>query len=201
MLARLLLLASAAIAALALTAGTAAAKGVEAATVCGADKCVDVGGDDITPALLEGGSPSDPPSNAHGWYRVRLEIGDGRPGGRVYETWTINVLPQSGYIRSRDGYGGSTWSDMSADQQAIYTSLTAGLEPLPAADLEGIPKRRPPATPNPAPASPSPGPATDDDGGSAWPWLIALVAGALAASYAIRLARRRPARSDSARPA
>jgi hypothetical protein len=185
-----------AIVVLALTPGAAAAKGVEQATVCGADHCVSVEDDDLTPALLEGGSPADPPSQPQGWYRVRLAIGEGRPGGRVFEHFTINVLPQSGHIRSRQQFGGSLWSDMSPEQQAIYRNLTRDLEPLPGDELKGLTNPKLPA----ANVAPPTLPAEDEEGSSGFPWVI--LVGGLAALGAVTwaalaLARRRPARSDS----
>ena len=190
-------IAALAVAALALIPGTAAAKGLEKATVCGADHCAAVDEDNLTAALLEGGSPSDPPPHAQGWYRVRLALGDGRPGGRVFETFTINVLPQSGYIRSRQELGGSLWTDMSAEQQAVYQEATRYITPLPADDLKGLTNPKLPAS-NAAP----PAALADDDEqvSSGFPWLIVVggVAGLGAATWALVLARRRPPRSDSA---
>jgi hypothetical protein len=188
---RLSLVVALAVAALALVPGTAAAKGLEKATVCGADHCISVDDDNLTPALLEGGSPSGPPPQAQGWYRVQLALGDGRPGGRVFETFRINVLPQAGYIRSRQEFGGSLWSEMSAEQRAIYREVTRYITPLPADELKGLTNPKLPAA-NAAPPTP---PADDEQGGTGFPWLI--VVGGLAAlgavAWARALARRRPA--------
>ena len=180
--------------ALALIPATAAAKGVTSATVCGANDCTDVDDSSLGPALMEGGSPTDPPWHASGWYRVRLGIGDGE---RTFEHFTINVLPQAGLIRSSQELGGAEWTLMSSAQQAIYRAATAGLEPMPAAKLKGLHNPSIPAA-NQAPAA---APAPGDDGDS-FPWVI--IVGALAAlgiaAWALGLARR-PSRTDSVEPA
>jgi hypothetical protein len=191
MLTRSLLIASAVVVALSLITAVAAAKGVESATVCGATDCASVDDDRLSEELIFGASPSDPPPKAEAWYRVRLEMVGG--GGEAHDALTINVLPKSGYIRSRDQIGGSLWSDMSARQQAIYRRLTAGIDPLPADRLKDISNPKLPAangTP-PAPARP----AVEDEGSSPAPWLIA--AGALAALAGAALLLRR-VRSRSA---
>ena len=167
----------------------AAAKGIEGATVCGTDGCAPADRDDLGPALM-GGTPTMPPTEAGPWYRAKLELGDGRPGGRVFETFTVNVVPKSGYIRSRDGYGGSTWSEMSSRQQAIYLRLTNSLKPFPASELKGV------ADPEPAPAvTPLPASPAADGSDDSLPWALIAAAGvALAAAlWALGLARRRRA--------
>jgi MYXO-CTERM domain-containing protein len=185
------LVASTAIVALSLMTAVAAGKEVQSATVCGSTDCASVDHDQLSGALLSGGSPSDPPPKAEAWYRVRLVIG---AGGEVEDAWTINVLPKSGYIRSRDQFGGSIWSDMSAQQQAIYRRLTADLDPLPAERLTGISNPKLPAA-DPAPPAPAE-PAEKDEGSSPTPWLIA--AGALAALAVAALVRRIRRRSAPA---
>jgi len=185
-----LLTASIVVLALAL-APQAAAKGIEGAHVCGVDTCASADRDDLGPALM-GGTPAMPPTEAAPWYRAKLELGDGRPGGRVFETFTISVLPQTGYIRQRDGHGGWSWSEMSAAQQAIYLQLTRDLEPFPATELKGI------AEPEPAQAtaaSPGPGAQNEAGGGSgALPWvIIGAAVAALAAAGMLQRTRRRSA--------
>ena len=166
----------------------AAAKGIEGATVCGTDGCASANRDDLGPALM-GGTPTMPPTQAGPWYRAELELGDGRPGGRVFETFTVNVVPKSGYIRSRDGYGGSTWSDMSSAQQAIYLRLTNSLKPFPPSELKGV------AEPEPASAATSPPAPVADGGDDLLPWALIAAAGVVlaAALWALGLARRRRA--------
>ena len=161
----------------------AAAKGIDGATVCGVDACASADRGDLGPELM-GGTPTMPPTEGGPWYRAELELGDGRPGGRVYETFRMRVLPESGYIRQRDGYGGWSWSEMSSGQQAIYLSLTSGIESFPAEELKGV------AAPEPAPPhSPS------TDGGDSLPWILigAAVAALAAALWALGIARRRRA--------
>ena len=172
----------------------AAAKGIDRATVCGVDACTSGDRDDLGPALMDlmGGTPTMPPTEAAPWYRAELEMGDGRPGGRVFDTFTINVLPQSGYIRMRDGYGGWSWSEMTSAQQAVYLRLTRGIEPFPATELTGIAEPEPTQA---TAASPGPGAQNDAGGGSrALPWVIlgAAVA-ALVAAWMLQRTRRRSA--------
>jgi hypothetical protein len=188
MLARSLLIASTAVVSLSLLPAAAAAKEVKSATVCGPTDCVSVDDDRRSEALVMGGSPSDPPPKAEAWYRVRLVIG----GDGAHEAFTINVLPTSGYIRSRDQFGGSVWSDMSTQQQATYRRLTAEISPFPAKRLTGITNPKLPAA---SPAAPAPAqPADEDEGSSPMPWLIAAGAlAALAGALGVRRIRRRSA--------
>jgi hypothetical protein len=190
MLTRSLLIASAAVVSLSLMAAAAAAKEVKSATLCGPTDCASIDDDQRAEALLIGGSPSDPPPKAEAWYRVRLVIG----GDGAHDAFTINVLPKSGYIRSRDQFGGSVWSDMSAQQQSIYRRLTADIDPFPAERLKGISNPKLPAAnrASPAPAQP----ADEDEGSSPTPWLIA--AGGLAALVGAALVRRIRRRSAPA---
>jgi MYXO-CTERM domain-containing protein len=190
MLTRSLLLASAAVVSLSLLPAGAVGKEVKSATVCGPTDCVSVDDDQRSEALVMGGSPSDPPPKAEAWYRVRLVIG----GEGAHDAFTINVLPKSGYIRSRDQFGGSEWSDMSAQQQATYQRLTADIDPFPAKRLTGITNPKLPAA-DPAPAAPVQ-PEDEDEGSGATPWLIA--AGALAALAVAALVRRIRRRSAPA---
>ena len=194
MLNRLLLTA---LLAIALVPASAVAKGVTSAQVCGADACTTVDDDSLTPDLMNTGSPTDPPSHASGWYRVRLGIGDGE---RTFETFTINVVPKAGVIRSDQELGGAEWTEMTAAQQAVYGEATANLAPLPAAKLKGI--TNPPI--RAADQAPPTAPATEDDGGG-FPWALVIIASAIAAlgvaMWALGLARRRRAQSDYARPA
>jgi hypothetical protein len=190
-----LFVASVAVLALALVP-QAGAKGIEKATVCGVDECVDADRDDLGPALLGGGYSSGPPAQAEPWYRARLRMGDGRPGGRIFETFTINVLPETGYIRSPDEYGGSMWTTMSNAQRTIYRRLTGGLAPLPAAELKGIPAPQPSPADEPIPRDPAPAdPAPADDGAGAWTWLVAAFAltTLIGAAAFVRRGRRRSA--------
>jgi MYXO-CTERM domain-containing protein len=195
-LTRSLLLASAAIVALALAATPAAAKEVRSVTVCGPADCASVDDHERLEALMTGGSPSDPPSKPEPWYRAEIEIGG---DGGAHESFTINVLPSTGYIRSRDEIGGSVWTEMSAGQQAIYERLTAAMKPFAASGLPGIPKRdHSPAAPQPEPApSHEPAPSQPAEAGSsAAPWLVA--GGALAVLVLVAVIRHRRRHSEPA---
>jgi MYXO-CTERM domain-containing protein len=191
MLTRSLLIASAAVVSVSLMTAAAAAKEVESATVCGPTDCTTVDDDQRSEALLSSGGVGGPPETAEPWYRVRLGIG---ARGEVHDTFTINVLPKSGYVRSRDGFGGALWTVMTGEERAIYQRITAGIDPFPAKQLKGISNPKLPAAnrASPAPAQP----ADEDEGSSATPWLIA--AGALAALAGAALVRRIRRRSAPA---
>src|SRR5215216_838332 len=74
------------------------AKGVQQATVCGANGCRDIADRSQLSALLEGGNPAPPPSTATGWYRVSVGVGEPGHGG-VRDRFTIAVLPDQQLLR------------------------------------------------------------------------------------------------------
>jgi hypothetical protein len=147
-------------------AASAQAKGVSAATVCGADGCRDITDQSRLQFFSEGGPPTDPPSTASGWYRVTVTIG---APGAPEDRFTMAVVTDQRLIRGSDG----TWMPVSPDAVAAYRSAARGLEPLPPSGL-GL-------KPSPAPdAAPSP------DGGGDVPWVL-LVLGAAVCLGAIAL--------------
>ncbi len=190
MLTRLLSLASATIVALALFTAPAPGKGIKSATVCGTDDCVAANVDHGDEQLLFGGAASDPPSRAdaraEGFYRLEIAIG----ARDVEERLTLELLPVLGYMHSADNLGGSEWMAMSADQQALFQPLAAGLHPFPGTKLEGLSNPQLPAANTSPPPSP-PAEPTGDDGGI-WAWLVAGLGVAVAASLVVRRLRRRP---------
>ena len=107
----------------------AAAKELQGATICGAERCVDVPKDDLGFELIEGNSYATPPKHAERFYRVELRIG----GGGHHETFELVLLPRLAYLSD---FGGrpNTWLALYDDGARIYRQLTAPLEPFPAAD-------------------------------------------------------------------
>lgn len=152
---------------LALTAPGAGAKELRAATICGADRCVEVAPEDLSIHLVEGEYETSP-DEAEPFYRVRLTIG----GGGAHETFGRIVLPRAGYAGDATT---SDWVGLSDRTAALYRRLTAGLEPFPATVLQA-------KLSDPAPAgSTTAGEATtersDDDGGA--PAVAGLAAAAI----------------------
>ena len=110
-------------------APAAAAKELQGATICGAERCVDVPKDDLGFELIEGNSYATPPKHAERFYRVELRIG----GGAHHETFELVLLPRLAYLSD---FGGrpNTWLALYDDGARIYRQLAAPLEPFPAAD-------------------------------------------------------------------
>ena len=157
-----------------LTPAAAAAKGIDAATVCGADRCVEVRDRMLLSPLAEGRPPTDPPREPAGWFRTTATARDGRGG---QHTFTFAALPSIRRIRGEDG----TWMPMGELALRAFTRITRGMEPRPASTLPGAPGALRSASPAPRaqPASDAP----------VWPVVVA----ALLASVGLAgLARRRP---------
>ncbi len=176
------------IAALSLTAASALAKGVESVAACGADnQCATAGEGEFDDQVIFSSTSGNPPDRPEPFYRVEVEMIHG--GGEI----TLSVLPSSGLAYSRDRIGGTLWSIMSAEQQAFYSKLTAGLTPISAGKLEGVSNPPLPASNTSPPPPDDPAPA-DDGGSSALPWLIGLAAlTGLVLAVVLRRARRRSA--------
>jgi hypothetical protein len=137
-------------------APAAAAKELQGATICGAERCVDVPKDDLGFELIEGNSYATPPKHAERFYRVELRIG----GGGHSETLELVLLPRLAYLSD---FGGrpNTWLALYDDGARSYRQLTAPLEPFPAADTTRMlaaadsgPDRDPLPPSSPAAASP-----------------------------------------------
>ena len=174
-------------------APAAAAKELQGATICGAERCVDVPKDDLGFELIEGNSYATPPKHAERFYRVELRIG----GGGHHETLELVLLPRLAYLSD---FGGrpNTWLALYDDGARIYRQLTAPLEPFPAADTARMlaaadsgPDREPPSRrSSPAAASP-PLADTGKDGGDGIA-IAGIVAGvALVGVVGLSLVRRR----------
>jgi len=176
-------------------APAAAAKELQGATICGAERCVDVPKNDLGFELIEGNSYATPPKHAERFYRVELRIG----GGGHHETFELVLLPRLAYL-SDFGARPNTWLALYDDGARIYRQLTAPLEPFPAAEtarmLAAADSGRdrepsPPSTPPSPPAAASPPLAdTGKDGGDGIA-IAGIVAGvALVGVVGLSLVRR-----------
>jgi hypothetical protein len=169
-------------------AGSAEAKKLVSAKVCGASECRTVTDREALMALHEGGPPTGPP-DASAFYRVDLT---GRGDGELF-TFPVVIVPEAGLLRGGTEAEGYTWMPVSAQAAREFRRMTSGLAPLPAAKLAGLDARPPEARVDEVvlpPAEP------DAGGGGApiWPWIVfGLAALGLLAFAVARL--RRPAPS------
>jgi hypothetical protein len=161
----------------------AAAKNLQAMTICGPDACSQVPRADLSIELVEGGGSTLPPGRAEPWYRVGVTVG----GGGGHENWWMVVLPTGGYTGFPDGSDGDLqWGSISPSSAALYRRLAGDLRPFPAARLHLVHHARvaAPATGGPA------GDATDD-GGHGIAIAGAVGGAALLVAVVISLYRRR----------
>jgi hypothetical protein len=163
-------------------AGGAAAKELESAKVCGASECRTVTDRAALIALMEGGTPTDPPA-PHAFYRAELRVrGDGE-----IATYPVVILPDAGLMRGGSAADGYSWMPVPAKSARLYRRITRGLEPLPAAKLRGLRPWKPrvdevvlpPAEPDPTTSS------------LAWPWIVSALAAAAVLVVAVGRLRRR----------
>jgi hypothetical protein len=189
---------------------SAAAKGVTAARVCGADGCRSIAGADAS--LLDAGPPTDGPAKREPFVRMEFDVG----GGRAQPVRTV-FLPRSGLVLADDG---TTWMHPTTlaelrRQARRVTPFAASALPAvraPASHARGpdpaavraptprVPNPDPAAARAPAPHPPAPAPADAPPlpaphAGLRARWLAlaaALVALAVAATLAHRRRRDRP---------
>ena len=172
-------------------APAAAAKELEGATICGAERCVDVPKNDLGFELIEGNSYATPPKHAERFYRVELRIG----GGGHHETFELVLLPRRAYL-SDFGARPNAWLALYDDGARIYRQLTAPLEPFPAAETARMlaaadsGRDREPSPPSPPAAASPPLADTGKDGGDGIA-IAGIVAGvALVGVVGLSLVRR-----------
>ena len=146
-------------------APAAVAKEIAEAKVCGADGCEAVADESSRFALMDAGSPTEPPTRAP-YYEVSAEFA--AEGHR--ETVGFVAVPEHKVIRYDDG----NWYTMTTQQTALIKELTAGAKPFPAAGLVGA--AEPPAT--------QPAPSGDADS-PLWPEGVIIALVALAAAFGI----------------
>jgi len=179
----LIVLLAGALVALVLAPAPAAAKNLQAMTICGPDACSKVPRADLSIELVEGGGSSLPPDSSEGWYRVRVTVG----GGGGHESWWMVVLPTGGYTGFPDGPGGDLqWGSISRSSAALYRRLAGDLRPFPAARL-----RLARAAPIDAPTAEASVGNAADDGGHGIAVAGAIGGAALALAVAVSLYRRR----------
>ncbi len=170
-------------------AAQASAKEVVSAKVCGAADCRQLDDRASLMALHEGGPPTSGPSRGSDWFTAELVVR--AEGQRI--TFPITLVPAAGLIRGEDG----TWMPVSDQAVRAFEAMTRGLEPFPAAKLEGVVAPEPPS----APASgPAPSTSASNDGGSAVGW-AAGAAGAMALGLVALLGIRRRRAGATPRPA
>lgn len=176
---------------LALPAATSA-KGVTAATICGADGCEEVRDHVALQRLAEGGPPAGRDVPSRDFFRVRFTVSHSQ---EEIDSIGAVLVPRLGAMRAQDG----TWLALTPAARRVARRLTAGREPLPAADMP-----RGAVAPEPAAAVDAvyrtPATAAPGDGS---PWMLAIAAAAALAAgllAALRPRRPRPRRSPAARP-
>jgi hypothetical protein len=184
----------------------AAAKGVSAAKVCGAQECVRVNDDELALALGAGGPPASGPERGLPWYRTTLTITVRDPNAlapadreRVVQHFTTAAVPRARLLRGEDG----TWMTMSAESVAAYAELTAGIRPRPARTLPDVgpdaalPEARVDEVVKPPPAARPAADPADEDSSDWLAWLAGALLAATGVGWLIRRAPRRPRRDES----
>ena len=187
------------LAALFMPAG-AAAKGVSAAKVCGAQDCMRVTEDELALDLGAGGPPASGPARGLPWYRTTLTVTVRDPNAlaavdreRFAQRYAVAAVPRARLMRGEEG----TWMTMSRESARAYARLTAGIRPRPARTLPDVgpdaalPEARVDEVVEPPPAA---RPATDAAGGGSPAWIAWLAGALLAATGVGRLIRRPPRR-------
>ena len=171
--------------ALALGAEVAAAKEVVSAKVCGASDCREIDDRASLMALHEGGPPTSGPEKGSDWYTADLVVR--AEDQRV--TFGITLVPRAGLIRGEDG----TWMPVSAQAVRAFNAMTRGLDPFPAAKLEGVVPPEPASAAGSEPAA-SDGPVgSGDEGGSVLGWIVGGGTALLLGLLALLVIRRRRA--------
>jgi hypothetical protein len=167
-------------------AGSAAAKEVTQAKVCGVDGCTTTNDRTLLQALMTGGPPADPPEHPSGAIAIRAKVGE--PGGGTAGRFTTWWVPQTQLVVGEDGL----WMTLSPRATEVIASAAHGHKPFPpgslGASFAGTSSHA--APPPPIHTTPV---ADDTGGGVDWVVIAVPVAIALlAAGAAVLLVRRRP---------
>lgn len=172
-------------------APAASAKEIMAVTACGPERCVTSDDEDVTGALMNGGSPTQLRKDTAGVVLLRASVGDGVREEEL-ASWMSAWEPRAGLLIGEDG----TWMRLPAAAGLAIEELTAGLSTYPPSILERLgsaegelPTTKPAESPAvPAPAAPEP----EAFGGSDWVLLLIPAAAVLGFGIVALLRRRRP---------
>jgi hypothetical protein len=195
-----------------------------AATVCGADRCVEVGqGPGSVPfelmmPAIDPPRASAPPARTGRWYSVDLTFGPPavRAEARSFRNqFPVAFLPGPGYLRTGVSYTrtprgggrrgaavdpGFRWVELTSAEIAAYVNTVRGVEPFPAAALRTLEDQIPSGSPTGADRQSRAAAVPDPDGsGAGWSGLVVgagalLALGAAGAAWALRGRSARRAR-------
>jgi MYXO-CTERM domain-containing protein len=122
-----------ALACMLVAAASAQAKGITAATICGASECREVGDPMELQDLEAGNRPARAPGTPSPWYGVEYTVEhDGQA-----DSWFVAVMPAAGYVRYGPDEGPYDWMELAPNAALRYRELTAGIEGRPARSLRG----------------------------------------------------------------
>jgi hypothetical protein len=111
---------------LAVLVPNAEGKELQAVTICGEKRCVEVPSKAVSIDMLGGGYTTSAPERAEPYYRVRFRIG----GGGHHESFGRLLLPRAGYLADTTP-AGVEWSTLASRQTRRYRRLVAELKPIP----------------------------------------------------------------------
>lgn len=176
-------------------AAAAEAKEPVSAKVCGGSDCRTVKDREALMALAEGGPPADPPKPS-AFYRADLTI---RGDGELF-TFPVVIVPEAGLLRGGTEAEGYTWMPVSANGAVELRQMTRGLEPLPAAKLDGLDVRLPGAQVDEVVLPPAE-PQSSGGGAPVWPWIVFGLAALGLLAFAVARLRRPGPSQGSPEPA
>jgi hypothetical protein len=176
----------------------APAKEISKVSVCGTTgHCTTYDKSDFTNLmfLAEDAGPTDPPTAAAPWYRVRFTV-DEREHGGGYDSWTVAYVPSADSLRVRAEGGGFTWVALNPRSAAALKRAVRSLPAFPKAKLLGLDVQPPQAQVDEVITPAAQTAATRDridSGTTPWGWIAggALAAALVLLGIALTLRRRR----------